>query len=277
METTTAILMATYNGAAHLREQLDSILAQTDTDWTLYVHDDGSADETTAIIDEYARRHLQVRVLDYPPAGGACANFLSMVQRVEARYYLFADQDDVWMPHKVERSRLEMLSLERQYPGAPVVVHSDLSVVDGQLRPLSPSFMTLTNTRPELITTFDECVLPFVTGCTMMFNAEARQAIVFPAREATMHDAWVALCCMSRGGVVSAIMEPLVRYRQHGTNAVGARDISTVTPAYRLRHLLQIARNNLAHYRMLRRLGYGSPLKYICHKRRYRQRARGKQ
>ncbi len=63
--------MATYNGARHLREQIDSILAQTDRDWTLFVHDDGSADGTMAILREYAAAHSQVVVLDYPPAGGA--------------------------------------------------------------------------------------------------------------------------------------------------------------------------------------------------------------
>ena len=139
--------MATYNGARHLREQIDSILAQTDHDWTLFVHDDGSADDTVAILHEYAAAHRQVVVLDYPPTGGACANFLGMMQRVEAQYYLFADQDDVWLSDKVRLSREEMLRQEAAHPQAPVVVHTDLVVADEQLNVVAPSFMKYTATR----------------------------------------------------------------------------------------------------------------------------------
>ena len=266
--------MATYNGARHLREQIDSILTQTDRDWTLFVHDDGSADGTMAILREYAAAHSQVVVLDYPPSGGARANFLGMMQRVEAQYYLFADQDDVWLSDKVRLTREEMLLQEAAQPHSPVVVHTDLTVADEQLNVVAQSFWRYTATRPEFITTFDECVLPFVTGCTMMFNAEARKATILPAREATMHDVWVTLCCMSKGGVVSTVPTPQVLYRQHGDNAIGARDIHTVGLRYRLGHLLTIVRNNKAHYLMLRRLGYGPVWKYIRHKIIYRDKVR---
>ena len=272
----TAILMATYNGGRHLREQMDSILSQTDKDWTLYVHDDGSSDDTRQIIDEYVAACDQVKVLDYAPCGGACANFLSMLQRVEADYYLFSDQDDVWLANKIRLTRQEMACQEERHPGKPVVVHTDLYVTDGQLNILHESFMTLAGIRPEFLTTFDECVIPFVTGCTMMFNAEARRRTVFPADAAVMHDSWVTLCSLRAGGVVSVLRQPLVLYRQHGHNSVGARDVSTITWGYRLHHLKEILSLNRRIYGMLRALGYGSVLKYIRYKRRYRRMVHGR-
>lgn len=265
--------MATYNGARHLEEQIDSILSQTDQDWTLFVHDDGSTDATPDIISQYATRHDNIKVLDYPPQHGACANFLSMVQQVDADYYLFADQDDEWLKEKVELTRAEMRKQEAMHPGKPVVVHTDLYVADSEMHIIDESFMNYTGIHLELLTTFDECVIPFVTGSTMMFNAETRRHIRFPADAAVMHDIWVTLCTLADKGVVSAVNKPLVRYRQHGLNAVGARDVKTVTLVYRLKNLFRILRNNQAHYRMLRSLGYGSVWKYIRYKKRYRDRA----
>ena len=99
-----AILMATYNGETYLKEQIDSLLAQTCQDWHLYVHDDGSKDGTVAIVKGYAEQYPEkVTLLDYPPQGGPCKNFLSMMEKVEAPYYMFCDQDDVWMPEKLCR------------------------------------------------------------------------------------------------------------------------------------------------------------------------------
>ena len=265
----TAILMATWNGGEHLREQIDSILSQSDQDWTLFVHDDGSSDNTKDIIDEYAASSKKVIRLDYPPQGGACANFLSMVRQVEADYYLFSDQDDVWLSEKIRLTREEMIREERLNPGKPVVVHTDLYVADEKLDILQESFMEFAGIHPEFLTSFDECVIPFVTGCTMMFNAEARRQTVFPANAAVMHDSWVTLCTLRQKGRVSVVRQPLVLYRQHGHNSVGARDMRKVTWSYRLHHLREILSLNKRIYGMLRSLGYGPLPKYIRYKMRY--------
>ena len=94
-----AILMATYNGAKYLREQIDSLLAQTCQDWHLFIHDDGSSDDTMSIVNQYIETHPdKITILDYPSQGGACKNFLSMLEQVDSSYYTFCDQDDVWLP-----------------------------------------------------------------------------------------------------------------------------------------------------------------------------------
>jgi glycosyltransferase involved in cell wall biosynthesis len=98
--STIAILMATYNGEKYLGEQIDSLLAQTNMDWQLYIHDDGSTDNTQAILQEYAQKHSNIHILEYESQRGAMKNFLSLLQRVEADYYMFCDQDDVWLKQK---------------------------------------------------------------------------------------------------------------------------------------------------------------------------------
>ena len=96
--------MATYNGAKYLREQIDSILSQTNDQWHLYIHDDGSKDGTVEILNDYATRCPEtVTVLDYPSQDGALQNFMSLLEKVEADYYMFSDQDDVWFPEKIEK------------------------------------------------------------------------------------------------------------------------------------------------------------------------------
>ena len=135
-----AILMATYNGAKYLREQIDSILSQTSGLWHLYIHDDGSKDGTIEILNDYATRCAEtVTVLDYPSQGGALQNFMSLLEKVEADYYMFSDQDDVWYPTKVEKSYLAMKEQEALHPDKPIIVHSDVRVVDSQLNVLHPS------------------------------------------------------------------------------------------------------------------------------------------
>ena len=129
-QKTTAILLATYNGEKFLREQLDSLLQQTYSDWTLYIHDDGSTDSTKEIIKEYEQKYENITMLRYPSQKGAKNNFMSLLERVEANYYLFCDQDDVWRKDKVEKEMARMMVLEKDFPGKPVLVFSDLYVVD---------------------------------------------------------------------------------------------------------------------------------------------------
>lgn len=267
-----AILLATYNGGRYLREQLDSLFQQTLKDWTLYVHDDGSADQTCEILKEYAKRYDNLIVLDYPSQHGAKDNFLSLLQKVDADYYLFCDQDDKWVADKIEKQMAVMEETERGNPGKPVLVFSDLFIVDGDLNQIGTMWKQ-ENIRPEHLTTFDEGgALEFVTGCTMLFNKQAKGVTVFPAGKAVMHDAWVTLCVLRSGGVVEAIREPLVCYRQHGGNVLGVNNWSQYS---RIKRLVNIKRSivaNYKHYRMLQALGYGSVFKYLRYKHSYSKR-----
>ena len=269
-----AILLATYNGERYLREQMDSLFRQSYTDWTLYVHDDGSTDKTMEIVKEYAQTYSNVHILDYDSTHGACANFLSMLKAVDADYYFFCDQDDVWDEDKVRVSLDAMRQAEKRNPEKSIVVHSDLYVVDENLDIIDTSFMRYVGIYPEYLTRLDECVIPFVTGCTMMLNSAAKQLAQRPSEKALMHDMWLTLCVLSSGGEVVCIPKPTVYYRQHGKNTLGARDINIVTWRYRIRNLLNILHNKREYYSMLKSVGYGSPLKYLYYKYLYRKRTK---
>lgn len=265
-----AILMATYNGERFLRQQIDSILQQTLQDWHLYVHDDGSKDATPRILREYAANHPdRITILDYPSQGGACRNFMSMVYKVDAPYYMFADQDDVWLEHKVERTFREMKALET--PDAPLVISTDLRVVDESLNVLAPTLWAIAGIYPERIRTFEDLAAnTLMTGCTMLFNSAARRCIRPLTSHTTMHDAWIACCVKRNGGTLRCIPEQTILYRQHGGNTLGAQDVVHRGIMQRLRTISTSWRINKEQYLMLRDLGYPSVVTFIKRKIRYK-------
>jgi rhamnosyltransferase len=265
-----AVLMATYNGEQFVRMQIESLLAQTMTGWTLYINDDGSTDATPDIINEYAAKYDNIVVMGREGGMGACHNFLGMLCTVEAEYYFLCDQDDRWAPDKMEKEMKIMRETEKHGKETPVIVHCDLRVVDRQMNLIHESFNRYAGVYPHLLNRFDHSVEPYITGCTMLLNRAAHDAVVYPATLATMHDAWITLCTLKAGGMTILIDEPLVDYRQHGSNTLGARDIKKVGLAYRFRRLRKILRDKRRHYAMLRFLGYGSPWKYIKEKIRYK-------
>ena len=267
-----AILLATYNGETYLREQIDSLYQQTFKDWTVYVHDDGSKDQTCAILKEYGAKNDNFVVLDYPAQHGAKNNFLSLLQAVQADYYLFCDQDDKWCTDKIEKQMATMKEAEQAHPGKPVLVFSDLFIVDSELHQMDTTLWQQECIHPEYLTTFDEAgALEFVTGCTMLFNQQAKNAVVFPADKAVMHDSWITLCVLRSGGIVEAIHEPLVYYRQHGNNEIGVNHWAQYSRIKRLLNIKKSIVANYRHYRMLSALGYGSLFKYLRYKHSYRK------
>lgn len=272
--------MATFNGEAYIEQQLQSLYRQSYKEWTLYIHDDGSTDGTVNIINQYAKKHDNIIVFHYTSGTGAKDNFLSMLARIDAHYYMFCDQDDVWLENKIEESLLKMKELEMQSPTVPIVVCSDLYIVDKDLNITSPSYWAHAGIYPQFITNFNECAASSVTtGCTMLFNLEAKKATIYPAKNAVMHDSWVTLCTLKRQGILGSVGKQLVLYRQHGNNCLGATAVSTsqFTLAYRIRHFKRMFKQNKDHYLMLRSLGYGSIFKYIKYKIIYKKKIRSLQ
>ena len=267
-----AILMATYNGDEYLSQQIDSILSQTYQQWHLFVHDDGSADRTVSILNDYVKKYpKKITIIDYPPQGGALQNFMSLLEYVESEYYMFSDQDDIWIKEKISMEMERMSYEEQHHPNTPIIVFSDLFVVDTNLCIISNSFMSYSGIYPEYLTTFESLAASnHTTGCTMLFNHNTKKTVKYPFTVATMHDAWITLCAIKAHGILNYISKPLVFYRQHNNNTLGASNIKRLTTLYRLQHLKQIIQQNQKTYRMMSFMGYGTWFKFLYHKIKYK-------
>lgn len=219
------ILLATYNGGKYLRQQLDSILNQTCREWQLLVRDDGSDDNTVEIIKDYIERYPGKIILISDNKGrlGACLNFGELLNYSTADYIMFSDQDDVWLPKKIQLTFELMKSAEVLYPDRPLLVHTDLIVVDSDLNVIAESMWNYHNICPtigdDLAKTLVEGV---VSGCTMMINKRAKDVSSPIPREAIIHDWWIAVHVAKHGKIIYSSV-PLILYRQHFGNKIGAK------------------------------------------------------
>jgi hypothetical protein len=224
------ILLATYNGGPYLKEQLDSLLRQTEQDFCVLVQDDSSKDDTPEILKEYIAAHpKKIRLVsgqahEKSPKG----NFMSLLNESSSEYVMFSDQDDVWDEDKVALSLLAMREGEREYGMAcPLLVHTDLRVSDVDLRLIAPSFWRYQKLdgKPKLSRVLAQ---NSVTGCTMMVNRTLAELLKkAPAEDMLMHDWWAALCAASMGHIL-AVDKPTICYRQHGKNQLGATGVDVV-------------------------------------------------
>ena len=226
------ILLAAYNGEKFIREQLDSILGQTDMRWHLTVSDDGSTDGTSEILGAYAARFPE-KIAVYNAGmrfGNARNHFFHLMRRCEAPYILFSDQDDVWHPDKVEKTMRALLAAEGE-AGAdtPVLVFTDLTPVDEALQMIAPSLTKMQKQYTDVIDYRALLMQNVVTGCAMGINqalAELAGQCADPSR-VIMHDWWLGVVA-ARFGRVVYVDRSTVRYRQHGGNSVGAKDVGSV-------------------------------------------------
>lgn len=217
------ILLATYNGARFLPEQLDSLFAQTFQDFRITALDDASTDGTRQVLEQYARQHpYRLQVQSAPEhTGNPSLNFFQLLAASTGDYVMFCDQDDVWLPDKVHLSLAEMHRLEGRNPERPLLIHTDLSVVSEDLRELSSSFMRYQHLDPARHALPHLIVQNNVTGCTMLINRALRERLRVP-EPVYMHDWWIALTA-SALGEVGFLPQPTVLYRQHQRNVIGAR------------------------------------------------------
>jgi len=219
--TRVAILLSTFNGGRFLHDQLESFLDQTHEHWVLYWRDDGSTDATRAIMEGFARRAGQGRCVELADSGthlGVIASFHHLLSAVihqiaDTDVIAFADQDDVWLPPKLARG---IVALGESH--TPALYCARQRLVDTALKPLGLS------TAPASVTGFASALIQNIaTGCTMMLNSAAARLVArSQPSSATLHDWWCYLVVTGAGGLVVQDGEPMVLYRQHGGNLVGA-------------------------------------------------------
>lgn len=225
MEYLVDVLVATFNGEKYIACQLDSLLQQKGVGIRILIHDDGSVDETCRIIEDYANRYSDriIYLSDGVVLGGAKGNFNYLLGCSSAPYVMFCDQDDFWLPYKVSETLGLMTQVESVNQGFPVLIHADLTVVDEGMRTVGSSYFDYAGI-PRCINDLSELLVQNnVTGCTVMLNRVAVDLIFPMPYEAVMHDWWSACRVLSENGVVALLDKPLVLYRQHGSNSIGAR------------------------------------------------------
>ena len=225
-----AILMATYNGEEFITEQIDSILNQSVQNWELFIHDDGSVDQTMNILNRYVAQYPQkIHIVPGKSTGNAKENFFYLMKKVDANYIMFADQDDFWKKDKVKITYKKILNLENKDTNVPVLTFSDLKVVDQDLKTISPRMSQYQGLKMKNITFNYLMAQNVVTGCTVMINRKCKEMSLacLEHDNVIMHDWWCALVA-SYFGRIDYIDDALILYRQHGINSVGAKNIHSV-------------------------------------------------
>jgi len=231
--------MGCRDGARFLPEQLASIAAQSHRDWRLFASDDGSTDATGAILADFAAAHPGRVEIRRGPCAGFAANYLALAgdPGIRADWYAFADQDDVWLPERLARGIARLADV----PAAvPALTGGRTLLIDeaGRETGRSPRFRAAPGFGNALVQSI-------AGGNTMLFNRAAKALMQRARPEAVVaHDWWAYMLVSGAGGRVIYDPEPMVRYRQHGGNAIGDNQGFSA----RLRRMRMLAGGRLAEY-----------------------------
>lgn len=218
--TRIAILMSTYNGEKYLQQQIDSIRDQSFNDWELFIRDDGSSDNTVAIVNENTSKDPRIKYIDDVEHNlGPKKSFFKLLKNIEADYYFFCDQDDVWTKNKLATMLKYIKNQEQEFNG-PLLVYCGLQCTDSNLEITNNDFEKIIG---KLAKPYDRFIGNDMPGVVMLFNRKVRDIFLKTNDydEIEMHDWWIALIAAMFGKVIF-IDEKLVLYRQHGNNTVGA-------------------------------------------------------
>jgi glycosyltransferase involved in cell wall biosynthesis len=265
---TVAVLMSTYNSSKFIEQQIDSILNQTTKNVKLYIVDDGSTDNTIDIIKYYRNNFSNIIFLNTKEIHSSpLKSFMWLLKNVESDYYLFSDHDDIWLENKIELSLNKIKEIEKKYTNKPILVHTDLIVVDLNLKIINNSFWTLSKINPKLLNTFNYLAISNgVVGCTMIFNHLAKKSIL-PINEYTlMHDSWITLCILNNDGIVEHIEFPTVYYRQHNDNVIGFVKPNKIFSLITWTKIFSIIRNNYFRFKMVNQIRKFTFLQYMYYK-----------
>jgi len=219
--------MATYNGERFIAEQIDSLLAQTVRDFKLIICDDCSTDNTFSIISGYAERYPEKITVsqNIENSGGAKHNFLQMMIQCKDDYIMLSDQDDVWLPDKIKVTLEKIRVLESLHTAAkPLLVFTDLKVVDENLNTISESFSKAAAADYSKTALNYIIAQNIIAGCTAMYNKALAELVQTPPEYTVMHDWWLILLA-SAFGKIDVVDQPTILYRQHNNNDIGAKKL----------------------------------------------------
>lgn len=220
-----AILLSTYNGEEYITQQLDSLLSQTYKGWHLFIRDDGSSDTTYKIIKDYEQKYSsKISILPSAENLGCARSFLNILEKVDAKYYAFCDQDDVWDDKKLEVLINKLKKEENINPELPLLCCCDALVVDENLELQYSSLWAISKLHPRKINSNKDLILYFnvAPGCSTVFNKKLKD--VYESMHISpniMHDKLCNVIAVKHGKLLY-VDAPLVNYRQHSKNVIGA-------------------------------------------------------
>ncbi|WP_127806321.1 glycosyltransferase family 2 protein [Hydrogenophaga sp. NH-16] len=227
------VLLPVYNGQRFLTQQVESILNQSGVSTHILCRDDGSSDGSPGLLHELRLRSPERITVVEDDLGnlGASGNFSCLMQLAldlepsgfgRAAYIALSDQDDVWHDDKVAIGLATIRSLEQARPGAPALVHSDLRVIEEDGREIAPSMARYQGLRPDLSSLPAQLLSNTLTGCTSLMNRALLEKALPVPPEAIMHDWWLSLVASALGSR-RYLDQSLIDYRQHASNAIGAK------------------------------------------------------
>lgn len=240
-----AILMATYNGERFIQEQIDSIINQSYTDWSLYIRDDGSTDNTVSIISSYSKKYPKkiVVLTDDTIHRGPTQSFMWLLQSVKADYYMFSDQDDIWLKNKVEIS-INMIK-KHEEKEKPALCFTDLSIANENGDVIAYSMWRYTN-MDKYLCGYSALYAASVTGCTMILNNKAKEVSMKYKDLNGVHDNIITLATIKNKGIIIPIHQPTILYRQHSNNVLGVKQYDN-SLSYRIKNLRRILSVTINH------------------------------
>jgi rhamnosyltransferase len=218
MQDKIIILMATYNGEKYISTQIDSVIEQTYKNWELWIRDDCSNDKTIAIIKRYSAKDYRINLyIDNLGNLGALGNFSTLLENIKyENYVMFCDQDDFWLPFKIEITLAKMKDQEC-ITDKPILIYSPLQKVDNDLKTIK----TKTYNLPTDITINKIISQNFIYGCTMMLNNELIKLSNPMSKKAENHDYWIAMIA-AQYGIIKVVDKVTILYRQHDNNVSGS-------------------------------------------------------
>jgi len=223
---TIEIILPTYNGELYLDDFLRSLEGQTFSGWKLLVRDDGSSDQTLGILDAWRQKlgaqKLRIVSNDQGVSLGSAGNFGCLLEESRSRYVMMADQDDIWLPEKINISLNAIKRLENRVgPEKPCLVNTDATVVDSSLKLLHESKWRLSSLHPSRFPWFGRYLLDNTAqGCTMIMN-RALVNLVGEIPDHFLYADWYIAIVASAFGHIDSIPISSVLWRRHQANASG--------------------------------------------------------
>lgn len=252
------ILLPTYNGEPFLATLLESLVQQTATEFRILTYDDASTDDSEKIIDSFSKKlHIERIPNNTQVNRGARESFHLLMQHATSSCVMFCDQDDIWKPPKIERGLKELRNAQNRYGAIPILIFSDLEIIDTNNACIADSFITYSGVNTACIA--DPYYLIFrnpAPGCSIIVNALLIKATLPIDEKAIMHDWWMIIDG-ALGGKIIFLDEILVSYRVHDKNTLGTKPDRPLPVILSLFSMIQFSKRSLVVSRQKKAIDQG--------------------